>query len=235
MLIDQIEPSRGAVSTSQCSLARRRTIAEPTIPRCPATKTRFPFSENRQQLRSCALRIGAPASTTRSASTISGTSSRIISGSQPSFSLPWMHRRSADRLRSGGNIAHRPHQQWRLSAITVLARFVAFPAQYVSTTAKAHSTKSRTGGFAGAEDDSRRVHPAARSATCLDIVARVTPIALGRDGAEIEPVLPLQLDRSDRAGYLRVTKVRLERAFMVKKDAVAGEHPVGFAIVTVIQ
>src|SRR5262249_7378736 len=37
---------RPAVSTRQSTSARRRTMAEPTMPRCPATSTRLPARSN---------------------------------------------------------------------------------------------------------------------------------------------------------------------------------------------
>ena len=66
----------------------------------------------------------------------------------------------------------------------------------------------------------------------LDIVARMAPVALGVQVAEIQAVLPAMLDGGDRAGDLAGDEgLAAGRTLVVEQDAVAGMHAVGLAVV----
>ena len=204
------------------------------MPRCPATKTRLAFQLKREFL---------PLATSRLAiSEIAGhhlldelrrTSS---SASSRAFRAPCWRRRSADRPRSGGS-------RRGSMRTTVLPDLLSTPVSSTPlprhsmprpTSAKASSTNSRT----------ERVSPVASTkssgASCLqdplhalDVVARMAPVALGVEIAEIERVLA---GRSRCAAtprvILRVTKVspRIGLSWL-NRMPLRGVHAVGLAVV----
>ena len=66
----------------------------------------------------------------------------------------------------------------------------------------------------------------------FDIVARMAPVALGVEIADIELALPLGLDRGDRArDFARDEGLAADRALMIEQDAVGGVNAVGLAVI----
>ena len=66
----------------------------------------------------------------------------------------------------------------------------------------------------------------------FDVVARVPPVALRVEIADVQVLLPPELDRRHRAGDLaRDEGLAARRPFVVEEDAVAGVEAVGLAVV----
>src|SRR5438874_181438 len=66
----------------------------------------------------------------------------------------------------------------------------------------------------------------------IDVIARVSPIALGIEVSQKEPVLKTQMDCRDRArDFPRHKGLGPGRSLMVEQDSIRGMYSVGFSVI----
>src|SRR5581483_11544735 len=193
--------ARLAVRMFTSSLASRRTIAEPAMPRCPATKTVLPLSSNGtlaigdlqpglaqiarhhllHQLRKACLRPPA-----EPLPRLAGIADQQID----------LGRAEIDRINPHHRLAGLPVDAGLLDAF-------AAPFDAAADLGKSELDElAHRAGLAGREHEVvRRVRLQDR-VHALDIVAGMAPVALGFEIAEIERLLEPGLDAGDAAGDL---------------------------------
>src|SRR6185437_9546985 len=222
---------RPTVSNSTSSRASRRSIAAPTIPRCPATRTVLPFSSY-------------------------GT---LAIGDLPPRGRKIGCHHLADELGEGclrlpaelfprlAGVAHqlvdfgRAKIGW-IDANNGLAGFAVdrdfIDALAAPFDAAADFCKREFDKFAHRAGLARRQHEIAGGiglqdpVHALDIVPGVTPVAPGLEVSQIQRVFKADLDTGDAARDLaRHEGLAPDRALMVEQDAVRGEHAVSLAVV----
>ena len=204
----------GRRSGSRSPRARAGAPArEPTMPRWPATQTRLPASGSRSSATvssspwSRSRAGGARAATSRSsadhlAHQLARTSICVLPAEL--LAAPWSDRRAAGRPRSGGSSAGRPRPgACRCSASMP---FSSTPSPLPGDLAcrprrRPSSTNSRTRvRLAGREHVVVGLVLLQHQPHALDVVARMAPVALRVEVAEVEPLLQAELDRGDARG-----------------------------------
>src|SRR6202011_4267318 len=86
--------------------------------------------------------------------------------------------------------------------------------------------------FAGSEDEIVRLRMLKDAPHSVDIVARMPPVTLGVEVADIEAILQSVVDRSHGARDLAADEgLPAERALVIEEDAIGREYPVSLAVV----
>src|SRR5579872_2908770 len=211
--------------------ASRRASAEPTIPRCPATKTFFPFRSNG------VLAIG---NLTPGDLEIAGHHLPDKFGKTrlrlPAEFLVCLAGVADQKVNLGRTKVNGIDANDGLAGFLVDAGFLDALAAPFDRPADlgerqfdefAHRTRLACGqheivGRVGLQDP---VH-------AFDIVPGVAPVALGIEIAEIEHLLEAGLDARHGAGDLAGDEgFAADRALVVEKNTVGGKHSVGLAVV----
>src|SRR5580704_254486 len=222
---------RVAVSSSTFSAASRRSSAEPTIPLCPATKTVLPFSSNG------VLAIGD----------LSPGDREIARHHLPDefgegrFRLPAEHPARlagvADQfIDFGGAKIYGIDAYQRLFRLRIdagLLNALAAPDDAAADFGKREFDEfAHRAGLAGRQHEIVRRLRLQDLVHALDVIPGVAPVASRLEVSEIERVFQTGLNPGDAAGDLARDKgFAPDRAFMIEQNAVAGEHPVGLAVI----
>src|SRR5882757_4439680 len=222
---------RGSVSNATSSRASRRTSAEPTMPRWPATNTVLPFSSNgvvaigglpsgaRQIARDHFLdqlgerRLRLPAELV---ARLAG-----IADQQIDFGRP-----EVDRIDANHGVAGLAVDPGLLDA---RAAPLDSAADFGKGQLDEFTHRTRLAGrqheIAGSVRLQDQMH-------ALDIVARMAPVALRLEIAEVKRLFETDLDAGDAAGDLaRHEGLAADRALMIEQDAVGSVDTVGLAVV----
>src|SRR5579871_4468196 len=223
--------ARFAVRSSTFSAASRRAIAEPAMPRCPATKTVLPFSSNGvlaigdlqpglrkvaghhflDQLRKARLRL-------------------------PAELLPRLAGIADQEIDLGGAEIDGIDPHHGLAGLLVdagLLDALAAPFDAAADLGKGELDElAHRARLAGGEHEVVGRVRLQDGVHALDVVAGMAPVALGFEVAEIERLLQPRLDAGDAAGDLAGDEgLAADRALMVEQDAVTGKHAIGLAVV----
>src|SRR5215469_11498782 len=219
---------RGTVSISQSSRASRRTNAEPTMPRCPATYTRLPRSSY-GVISLASIDFAKPGRLGFEQRNVAGDHfahnvSEIVLGT-PAEPLSRLCRIADQSVDFGRAIVPRVDRDDRLPRFYIDADFIR--ATTLPVDAAIDLSEGCLDKFAHAVRRTRREHVIVGlillqdQPHALDKVARVTPVALGVEIAEIERVLSPAGDRRDSARNLAGDKgFAAGRPLMVEQDAV---------------
>ena len=225
--------ARSTVTISQGSWLSRRTSAEPTMPRWPATQTRFPSSGKLGQRPSRAFPSAIAAMSSRTISAQSA--SKSVSCFQPSFSRafdgsPTRMSTSVGRKIAGINL---DKDAAGACVLPFFADALSVPGDLNSDFSERLLHEGADGvSLAGGEHIVVGLRLLQHQPHAAHIFARVAPVALGVEIAEIEPFLQSACDRGDGARDLAGDKgLAAERALVIEQDPVRGVHSVGFAIV----
>src|SRR5580692_8389631 len=222
---------RAAVRSSTPSEASRRTSAPPTMPRWPATKTRWPFSSNG------VLAIGhlAPGDCE-----IAGHHLLDEFGEArlrfPAELLVRLAGVADQKVDLGGTEILRIDPNQRLAGFLVDAGFLdtlAAPFDAASDFGERQFDElAHRAGLARGQHEIVRLICLQDLVHADDVILGMAPVALGVEIAEVKRLLKPGLDPRHRAGDLAGHEsFAPDRALMVEQDAVRGEHAVGLAIV----
>src|ERR1700733_13909101 len=232
------------VKTSQSISASRRTMAEPTMPRWPATKTRRPRRSNSGAFAAWAVPPGSVAA----AMTLLLEPDRLEVGlhhlihqlverhAMPPAELVVRLARVSDQgLDFGRTEIARIDRDEHLAGFLIQSLLVGaltFPDDGAADTGErlfdelAHRMR-----FPGGEHIIVGLVLLHDPPHAFDIVAGVAPIALRVEIAEKQRRLQAELDGRHRTGDLaRHEGLAADRAFVVEQNSVRGVHAVGFAI-----
>src|SRR5580692_72553 len=233
------------VRTSQSTSASRRTMAEPTMPRWPATKTRRPRRSNSGALAAVAVAGGS----------VAAAMALLLEPDRLEVGLDHVLHKLVER-----------HAMPPAEQVVRLARIADQGLDFGRAEIARVDLDEHMAGFliqsflvgAGAFPDdaaadagerffdelAHRMRFACRQHKIVglvllhdpphafDIVAGMAPIALGVEIAEKQRRLQAELDGRHGAGDLAGHEgLAADRAFVVEQDAVRGVHAVGFAIV----
>src|ERR1039458_3138831 len=225
---------RAAVTISQLSRARRRTIADPAMPRCPATQTRRPFN-----------------------SKLVMTNPSHAGFSGDSFQIRVQH--IGDQLGKRDRVF--PSQNpVRLGSVTQkqvdLSRAKIAPVDFHQRVAAggidAHLVNSLALPFDLAaylqEGQLYELAHAVRFTRCQDVIvrrillhdpphafhviSRMAPVAFGVQIPDIEPILHAQMNAGHRASYLPCDEgLAADGALVIEQNTVRGMHAVCLPVV----
>src|SRR5665213_303752 len=222
---------RPTVMSSTSSRASRRTSADPTMPRWPATKTVLPFSSN-----------GVPAIGDLPPGNRQIAVHHLLDQlGERRFRLPAeLGARLAgvadQKIDLGGAEIDGidPHQ--RLAGFPVDAGLIdalAAPFDAAADFRKRDFDEfAHRAGLAGRQHEIVGLVRLQDPVHALDIILGMTPVALGVEVAEIEGVFKAGLDTGDAARDLAGDEgLAADRAFMIEQVAVGGGHAVGLAVV----
>src|SRR5580700_8606709 len=237
--------ARPAVRSSQRSEPSRRSNAEPTMPRWPATKTRRPARSNSGAVAAAAVAGGSVAA----AMALLLEPDRIEVGlDHVSHELVERHAMPpAELVVRLARIADQGFDLGRakIARIDLDEHMAGFLIQSFLVGAGAFPDDAAADAGERLFDEfAHRMRFACRQHKIVgivllhdpphafDIVAGMAPIALGIEVAEEQRRLLAELDGRHRAGDLaRHEGLAADRAFVIEQDAVRGMHAVGFAII----
>src|SRR6266702_5928525 len=222
---------RAVVSNSTSSTASRRTSAEPTMPRWPATNTVLPFSSNAVlAIRSLPLgylqivydhfldqlgkrRLRFPA---EFCARLAGIADQLIDLGRPEIT----------RIDANHGLAGFPVDAGFIDTLAApFDRAPDFRKRQFDEFAHRTGLPGRQYEIIWRVRLQDRVH-------ALDIVPRMAPVALGPEVAEVNRIFETDLDAGDAAGDLaRDKRLAADRALVIEQDAVGSIHAIGFAVV----
>src|SRR5450631_866867 len=228
---------RSTLRISTSSLARRRRIAEPTMPRWPATQIRRLFPECAEGL--SMLQSSDPAAFLHH-DQVAGDHFRDelwkSDGVLPAKfleRLAWIAEKEIDLRRTEIARIDLDEGPAALFVETALLDSGAFPADADAGFGEgAFDEFAHRVGFPRRQDIIVRLGLLQNAPHSLDVIACVAPIPLGIEVAQKELVLKAQMDRRDRAGdFSRDEGLGPGWTFMVEQDAVRSVHSIGFAVI----
>src|SRR6516164_2495048 len=222
---------RPTVTGSTFSCASRRTSAEPTMPRWPATRTVLPFNSNG------VLAIGdlLPGDLKIASHHFLDQLGEAGFRFPPEF-LPSLAGIADQDVDLGRAKIARIDAHDGLAGLFVDARLfdpLAPPLDVAADLGESELDKlAYRARLSRCEHEIVRLIGLQDRVHALDIVPRMAPVALGLEIAEIDRVFQANLDAGHTAGDLaRHEGFAADRAFMIEQNTVGGEHAVGLAIV----
>src|SRR5579875_3677988 len=225
---------RTTVRISHPSAASRRASAAPTRPRWPATQTRL-FRSAYGKFACVVRRRAAPQRTPVGLDHFGDQ--RVEAGAMtPAELLACLCGVAEQQIDLGGTVIawvdrHQAFAGARAQAVLLRARTRPYD-RAVDACEGALDEFAHGVRLAGGEDVVVGLVLLQDQPHALDVVARVAPVALRVDIAEVEPLLQTALDGRDRAGDLAGDEGFAPHGrFVVEEDAVRGVQPVGLAVI----
>src|SRR5579871_2769496 len=216
--------TRSTVSTSQSSLARRRTSARPTIPRWPAIHTRLPCSGKRASVGKVRLLLGRRDEVLGHHLLAELSPVGFV---RPSEALARLRGVAPQNLDFGRPEVARIDLDEHTAILGVHALFVAVRAppgdldSDLSESVRREIADERR--LAGRQHIVVRLVLLQHEPHAADVLAGVAPVAPRAEVAQVEPVLQPVVDGRDSAGDLaRDERFAAHRALVVEQDAVRG-------------
>src|ERR1035441_267377 len=225
---------RAAVTISQLSRARHRTIADPAMPRCPATQTRRPFNSKLVMTNpshagfsgdSFQIRVQHIGDQFGKRDRVLPSQNPVLLGSvaQEQVDLSWPEIAAVDL-----------HQQDAAGGIDAhLVNSLALPFDLA-----AHLQEGQFYVLAHAMRFTRRQDVIVRRILlhnpphAFHVVSRMAPVALGVQIPDIEPILHAQVNSGHRASYLPCDEgLAADGALVIEQNAVRGMHGVCLPVV----
>src|SRR6202011_424102 len=206
------------VSSSTFSCASLRTSAEPTIPRCPATKTVLPFSSNG------VFAIGNLPSRNRQIARHHFLDELRETGLRlPAEFLPRLAGVADQEVDFRGAEIGRIDPDDRFAGLAVDAGFLdtlAAPLDIAAYFGKRDLDEfAHRAGLSGRQHEIVRLVCLQDPVHALDVVPGVAPIAFGLEVSEIKRFFQAGLDAGDAARDLaRHEGLAPDRAFMIEQD-----------------